>query len=235
MARKKQTRGECVYCGKEYTRGGMIRHLRACKERAAAPEPTGRGRKWSGSIYHLVVQDAYGGDFWLQLEMPGKATLDDLDSYLRAIWLECCGHLSSFSIGNVFYTQLIEESWGWREERDMDVRVDRLFLPDAKIPYQYDFGSTTELTIRVLDIRRGKWQGDPITLMARNKLMDLQCAKCDKPAEWICVECMWGEEWWMYCQDCLRTHSCGDEMALPVVNSPRMGTCGYTGPAEPPY
>jgi hypothetical protein len=22
---------------------------------------------------------------------------------------------------------------------------------------------------------------------------------------------------------------------LPVVNSPRLGMCGYTGPAEPPY
>jgi len=25
--------------------------------------------------------------------------LNDLDRYLRAIWLECCGHLSQFSVG----------------------------------------------------------------------------------------------------------------------------------------
>ena len=24
MARKKQTRGDCVYCGKDYTRGGFV-------------------------------------------------------------------------------------------------------------------------------------------------------------------------------------------------------------------
>jgi len=49
-------------------------------------------------LYHLQVQDDWGGDFWLHLEMPGKATLEDLDYYLRAIWLECCGHLSQFSL-----------------------------------------------------------------------------------------------------------------------------------------
>jgi len=31
--------------------------------------------------------------------MRGSATLTKLDDYLRAIWLECCGHLSKFTIG----------------------------------------------------------------------------------------------------------------------------------------
>ena len=26
-----------------------------------------------------------------------------------------------------------------------------------------------------------------------------------------------------------RNHDCGEEAILPVVNSPRMGVCGYTG------
>ncbi len=235
MARKKQTRGDCVYCGKEYTRGGMIRHLKTCEARQTAQESSGKGRMWNGNIYFLVVQDAYGGDFWLQLEVPGKATLNDLDDYLRTIWLECCGHLSGFTIGDVFYTQLFGDDRGWREERDMSARVDPLFVPGIEISYEYDFGTTTELTIRVIDIRQGKWQGKPIFLMARNKLMDLQCANCSKPAEWICTECMWDQDWWMYCESCLKDHPHDGEMALPVVNSPRMGQCGYGGPAEPPY
>lgn len=28
-----QTRGFCKYCGKEYTKGGMLRHLSSCKKR----------------------------------------------------------------------------------------------------------------------------------------------------------------------------------------------------------
>jgi hypothetical protein len=27
MARKKLTRGDCVYCGKDYTRGGLVEQL----------------------------------------------------------------------------------------------------------------------------------------------------------------------------------------------------------------
>lgn len=30
-----QSKGICKYCGKEYTRGGMLRHLAACKTKKA--------------------------------------------------------------------------------------------------------------------------------------------------------------------------------------------------------
>ena len=33
-----QTKGFCKYCGKEYTKGGMLRHLPACKARKAVLE-----------------------------------------------------------------------------------------------------------------------------------------------------------------------------------------------------
>ena len=32
------------------------------------------------------------------------------------------------------------------------------------------------------------------------------------------------------CDQCLESHECGEEMVLDVVNSPRMGVCGYVGP-----
>ena len=35
--------------------------------------------------------------------MCGSATLEELDHYLRTIWLECCGHLSQFTIGGMLY------------------------------------------------------------------------------------------------------------------------------------
>ena len=110
MTNRTQTRGACVYCGKEMTRGGLARHLQACARRqeaiAAADEQKGR----SLTLYHLQVQDAWGGAYWLHLEMRGSATLEALDSYLRTIWLECCGHLSAFEIGDVHYTQLFAVS-----------------------------------------------------------------------------------------------------------------------------
>ena len=96
MARRKQTRGECAFCGREMTKGGLTRHLKSCPEReeAIAAADKEQRKQPVQSLYHLQVQDAWSKDFWLHLEMNGRATLADLDNYLRAIWLECCHHLS---------------------------------------------------------------------------------------------------------------------------------------------
>lgn len=32
-----------------------------------------------------------------------------------------------------------------------------------------------------------------------------------------------------YIYDFRKTHECGEDMLLPVVNSPRVGMCDYTG------
>ena len=49
-------------------------------------------------IYGLKVWAAYNPAYWLFLEMDHSAKLEDLDHFLRETWLECCGHLSTFTI-----------------------------------------------------------------------------------------------------------------------------------------
>lgn len=236
MARRKATRGNCVFCGKNYTRGGLSKHLASCKARQTQQTTLpGRGQ-WSGEIYHLIVKDKYGGDFWLHLDMPGKSTLADLDDYLRAIWLECCGHLSAFNIAPFRYTKNFPDGWGFDKEKSLDTAIGTIFTPGITIPYDYDFGSTTSLEIKVIRQRQGKWGGNPIQLMARNLPLELTCATCGKPADEVCMECQWEPDISpFYCNECFTSHPCEEEMSLPVVNSPRMGQCGYEGPAEPPY
>ena len=46
---------------------------------------------------------------------------------------------------------------------------------------------------------------------------------------WVCTECVFDDGGWL-CETCAVKHECGEEMLLPVVNSPRVGMCGYTGP-----
>ena len=46
-----------------------------------------------------------------------------------------------------------------------------------------------------------------------------------------CAQCIYEGGGWL-CEACAKSHECGEEMLLPVVNSPRVGTWGYTGPAE---
>lgn len=235
MPRRKATRGSCTYCGKEYTRWGMTRHLKTCEKRASAVETEAGTQGKAQEIYHLLVENGWSGDFWLHLEMPGRTTLDDLDQYLRIIWLECCGHLSQFVIDGIHYEREPMEEWAIGETKSTNVHIGSVFRPGTEAEYAYDFGSTTELRISAQAVRSGRWRAKPILLMARNHPLELHCMGCDQKAEWICAECLWESEDWYFCQQHLDEHEHEGEMALPVVNSPRMGVCGYDGPAEPPY
>ena len=227
MARKKQSRGKCGFCGREMTKGGLSKHLASCPERQAAISAANQKSGQAEQIYHLQVQDAWGGEYWLHLEMKGSAKLADLDSYLRAIWLECCGHLSQFSVG------------GWQgDEIPMKNRIDRVFRPGVELTHIYDFGTSSETLVKAVGVR----QGNPLTkhsifLMARNDPPEVLCMECDQPATWLCLECVYElDEPGTLCDEHAQDHP-HDEYGepMPLVNSPRVGMCGYTGPAEPPY
>ena len=96
--------------------------------------------------------------------------------------------------------------------------------------YQYDFGSTTELCIKTIDIYHGTIEGNKkIQILARNAQPLIPCDECNNNlAVQICTECQGDGGGWL-CEVCSQNHECGDEMFLPVVNSPRTGVCGYTG------
>ena len=227
MTRRRQSRGECLFCEREMTKGGLSRHLAACPRRAevvkAADQTAGHGEL----LYHLVVQDAWNSDFWLHLEMRGSARLDDLDRYLRAIWLECCGHLSMFSIGG----------WGG-DEIAMRKRAEKVFEPGLELTHIYDYGTSSYTLVREVSVRRGRpIRSHPIYLMARNALPEASCIECGEPAAWLCHECMIEDGTaGTLCEEHARVHPHDDYgEPVPLVNSPRLGMCGYTGPADPPY
>ena len=227
MPRRKQTKGTCIYCGKEMAKGGMIKHLAMCNERQTQIAKADRKQGKQETLYHLRVQDAWQGLFWLNLEMRGSASLSDLDRYLRAIWLECCGHMSQFSVG------------GWDgDEIPMTQRIERVFTPSAELTHIYDFGTSSETLVKLAGVRQGKpLSAGPIVLMARNHMPEEKCIECGKPAAWLCMECLIEDNTWgVLCDEHMEEHE-HDEYGepTPLVNSPRLGMCGYTGPAEPPY
>ena len=239
MARTAQTKGRCGYCGREMTCTGIGRHLRSCADRLRAGEEAARRRGSRENLYHLQVRDDYGLGYWLHLEMDGTATLFDLDEYLRGIWLECCGHLSSFEINGLEYMDSGDDSFGFRESGSVDATADQVLSPGLTFAHEYDFGTTTELSIRVLDTRTGRpTTRFPIALMARNNPLDIPCAECDQPAQLICLDCCYrgapGDG--HVCTDHAQAHAAHDDYGkMPIFNSPRSGVCGYSGPAAPPY
>lgn len=226
MARK-QSKGTCVYCGKELAKAGMTKHLVTCSQRQSAIATAENKKGNSELLYHLRVQDAYRNDFWLDLEMRGSKTLKDLDTYLRAIWLECCGHMSQFSLGG-----------GFAREVGMRRKISEIFQPGTELTHIYDFGTSSETIVKCVEVREGKpLTSKAIALLARNNIPEYPCMQCGQPATHLCMECLIEDQTdGTLCDEHAKNHphdNYGDP--IPLVNSPRMGMCGYDGPAEPPY
>lgn len=230
------SKGSCVLCGRSFSKSGMSRHLRSCREENRCSEGgSGRrpGRRPQG--FHIAVEGRYRPEYWLHLEIAGGAALEVLDHYLRYIWLECCGHFSAFVIAGRNHFLEDREEFASLDDRDMEVSLSQVVRPGTRFFHEYDFGSTTELTLRV--IAQGNISVDHrgVRLLAQNDPPPIPCVKCDSLASSICTECIWDGQGF-YCVDCAGSHivqspNC-DGMDLPVVNSPRMGECAYTGHDE---
>lgn len=214
-----QNKGICRFCLKTFSGPSMGRHLLACKTKQQKDLDKINNLK---EIYHIKIS-AYE-PFWLHIEMDSNATLFDLDDFLRDIWLECCGHLSEFKINGARYIGYEEEDGIWQtESKSMDIKLNQVLNVKDKFEYSYDFGSTTYVQGHILHAREGILDGK-IRILARNNPPLFQCENCQNIATEICVQC---EE--AYCDKCISVHDCEEDFFLPVVNSPRMGVCGYVG------
>lgn len=177
--------------------------------------------------------DVPGSPFWLDIDVKTNATMRQLDAFLRDIWLECCGHLSSFNIGATRYVAVMSDGFFGAEpdERSMNARVSAA-LPTvgSAFSYEYDDGSTTVLRLKVMPQRQAASRRDVVRLLARNNEPVWSCTECDDTATFLCSYCVDAGGAFV-CEAHIDDHECGDEAMLPVVNSPRMGVCAYTGGA----
>jgi hypothetical protein len=203
----------------------MGRHLLTCKIRKDKNELELKGRK-KYQIYHLKISGSQW--YWLHIDIPASATLMDLDKFLRGIWLECCGHLSAFTIKDVRYddVRLQKDYSVWSPpSNSMNKRLYTVLNVKDSFSHEYDFGSTTHLKVHVLAVREGYLGKNNIHILARNNPYIFECDDCGKRASGMCLECEG-----FICDECLEGHECGEEMIIDVANSPRMGMCGYGGP-----
>ena len=211
-----QSTGMCALCGESgISKRSIERHLVMCLKHVQKTSDE--------KFFHLFVTDPYNSRYWLHIEAVESATVQTLDWFLREIWVECCGHLSQFSIGGP--TRKLK-----------DVLAQR-----RKFSYEYDFGTTTDLSLEV--IARGapvSFGKNAVRLLARNDALDIPCYICEKTATVVCLDCQQelrgphDELRMFFCEMCINarskhSHHDDEEMRLPVVNSPRMGVCGYTG------
>ena len=219
--------GTCALCGQKTGKTQMTDHLKTCLE-SEAVKSAGKPVKLS----HLVVEGRYQPEYWLHLDVPASASLEVLDTFLRSIWLECCGHLSAFTIeGERYASQPTDDDPGWsRKEQSMRCKLGKVLYPGMTFFHEYDFGTTTHLSLKVVGEREGVLVKRRVRLLARNDPPTISCVSCGKPATLVCAICHHSGDAW-FCKECASRHECegAGEAFHPVVNSPRTGLCGYMG------
>ena len=336
-AEKQSLKGLCYSCNSEVDKSKMTQHLKYCKQRAAAvaAEASAKdaGTAEKTKFFQIVAEGRYNPQYWMHIELPASDALDDLDFLFRDTWVECCGHLSAFQIGDISYSDdpedlyfgeegegvededgdedveeeeganalnlenlppqvveamtpefllklkeftdtdelvaflrvelrsfpkelffrralgggeedrrlalkqmLIAEMIEMLEDRSLGVSLDKALKVGQKFRYEYDFGSTTELNLRVIGEREGMLvdEEDDIHVLARNIPPEYKCVRCGKPATKVAAGYdSWGVVEHAYCDVCSKKAK--EDGWLPIVNSPRVGVCAYTGEDEAYY
>jgi hypothetical protein len=213
MKKGNESEGHCLYCNNLFSQKEMGKHLAihlAQMEKKA-------DEKSAVNYCHIEVE---AGEMFLHLLVKGDAKMKVIDSYLRDIWLDCCDHMSAFGHKNfkVSKSHLVED----------------VMEPRIKIFHDYDFGSTTRVFLKGLKHYQLN-ETKKIILLSRNQPLKIHCSHCKKkPAVYLCSECFDGDDYSYFCQKCSDIHEEECEAytnysQMQVVNSPRMGVCGYEG------
>ena len=209
---KQSSFGVCQACGAWKGKAAMLAHVQDCQ-----PTQVGVGSSRVPEPLLLLRAEARGlPTFWLDVVVKREGKLKDVDRFLRRIWLECCGHMSEFSTGT-------------HHKVSMNTKVSDALGLGERLGYVYDFGSSTELVVRLLGSVNASSK-DAVRLVARNEPPTWPCDACGKVATAACTQCLY-EGKGFCCPAHASSHDCGEDMLSPVVNSPRMGVCGYTGEA----
>jgi hypothetical protein len=198
------TNGNCFICGKTAGKTAMKNHV--AKEHGTSGNEHGDGD--IEDCYLIKAEGKYDKDYWLLFSAPFDAPLSAVDRFLRRIWCECCGHMSAFRMGG----------YDFGKTR----KLGELYIGDTLL-YEYDFGTTTEITLKVVDVVLRVPQREKVQLLARNIPPQFACDRCGGPA--VYVDAYEGD---FLCDRCAEELS-DDGMLLPMTNSPRSGECGYDG------
>jgi hypothetical protein len=249
MEQNVKSEGKCLFCGEMFSKSRINKHLDSHLKQIEVENTNERSYlvkieanpRWNSAAYFLLL--------WVNK----TASMGDIDFFLRSIWLECCGHISQFSDPEVKkrkkrldfseISKLLEQGKlpqynKLKKELDSEVpmsqKVKNIFRKGLVLEYEYDFGSSTYLILKVVEEYQVK-ADKKIVLLSRNEPLELLCDLCQKKiATQICTIHRDRNEDYLFCDKCAKKHEkkCddfADYAAMPVVNSPRMGVCAYEG------
>ena len=203
--------GICNVCQETLFGNEARSHIARCVEARYGVRATRAALKGRRRTVHISVGSPER-PHWMELGVRADTTLNELDRFLRSVWLECCGHLSHFDVGGVVYSMMVprpgddfdflpmdehEEQW-----RHMGRSVGTVIRPATWFEHQFDYGTTTDLELRHAGEFEGlvqalspsqPWHGRKIVVLARNHPLQ-SCRLCGRPAQWRLVPETYEEE-----------------------------------------
>ena len=213
-ATNENTKGNCYICGVNLDSTEMKEHIIEFH----------KGDENDQECLLLKVEGAYDNGYWLYIDVHMEKTLKSLDTFLRNVWLECCGHLSEFYECDHFPKYSTQGRFPIKNSRKM-----KTFAAGDRFFHIYDYGSTTEIAITVIGKTWRKPQRSIVRVIARNTPFVYKCDDCGKKAFYLCEVFIEPFESQFYCFECSEKHEDDEHYLHRVTNSPRMGICAYDG------
>lgn len=214
--------GRCYYCDKKLTERTIKRHMKNCSEMKKVIESKIKESKNVRDQFIISIKDKCNSNVYcIYVSIDASLQLHHLDRFIRDIWVECCGHISSFFIDGDLYNDNSDKKY------QMNVYLKDILSANKKFEYQYDFGSTTYLVLEVVDIIKVSKDFTQIEIIARNDELKHKCQSCKNEAQYY----NFNEDSW-YCENCIEDDEVCEFEEIDYSNSPRDGVCGYAGSKE---
>ncbi len=159
---RKVSKGTCALCESTFDKSAMTKHLQSCMEKSQIDEKFTKDSSSLLKFFHLLVEGHHLPEYWMHVKVSSHARFEDLDNFLRKIWLECCGHMSAFSIGG--------------DEVRKGKKFEYVLHPGMELIYEYDFGSTTELMLKVISRFKSNIRTGEVEILARNDPPQIKCS-----------------------------------------------------------
>eukprot|EP01114_Cavostelium_apophysatum_P013630 TRINITY_DN3341_c0_g1_i1.p1 TRINITY_DN3341_c0_g1~~TRINITY_DN3341_c0_g1_i1.p1 ORF type:complete len:272 (+),score=36.93 TRINITY_DN3341_c0_g1_i1:169-984(+) len=225
----------CEFCKETFPETEIRTHLLA-----EIPKQT-QQETGSKTTYFLIK--VVGKPCYLYLLVDKKSKFIAVDSLLKDIWLECCGHLSAFSLmDGSGRRRMLEPD---EEDQIMAKPLESELQVGSSFHHIYDFGTSTETDGCVMqEIELPKplqcVRANHCFLVARNEMKQVNCNVCKnsgkkRKAEWTCYNYRCPSAVGSgnrkkpcgLCDECKDAHGCEDYEIHGIANSPREGMCGY--------
>jgi len=202
--------GQCHVCGGALRANEVRSHAATCFMDAVQIKYTVRdvNERYARSQPLTVWVRSEELRHWMMLIVQPTTSLRQLDQFLRDLWLECCGHMSHFEIGDVQYSNCVpgpgdppmfDNDLAEPDEQHMVHTVEETVAMGQKFRHEFDYGDTTCLDLECVAALPVPYEyvqefinppeaadgygDDFITIMARN-LPPERCFTCGAAARW---------------------------------------------------